>query len=92
MALPEKFYLWKNAEPNSTVKPDYEIDAQQTLQPYLNGLAEPLKQLSEASFELLIRTWLETLIMSNRRPSSAPEWLTSSGLIDAIKDGTIVTS
>src|SRR5712692_4477588 len=47
LALPERFYLWKDAPPEAVAPPDYEVDARQLLKPYLEKLAIPLSDLSE---------------------------------------------
>jgi hypothetical protein len=94
LALPQRFYLWKDAEPHQAVPPDYEIDASELLKPYLKNVSTPLSELSEGSFELIIRKWLEDLINSDRDASAVDRsgsWLVESGLYDAIKHGFIKT-
>jgi hypothetical protein len=92
LALPERFYLWKDAPPLAVTPPDYEIDARQVLEPYLNKLKTPLASLSHSSLEILVRFWLEDLIRSRVDQvgnSQAEKWLVESGLYDAIKHGYI---
>jgi hypothetical protein len=94
LALPERFYLWKDAPPHLASPPDYDVDAQQVLRPYLDKLQTPLSRLSENSFEHLLRTWLEDLIRSNvdrTQMVQSDKWLIESGLYDAIKLGIIST-
>lgn len=94
LALPERFYLWKDASPELATPPDYEVDTQQVLKPYLEKLKASVSDLSENSFELLVRSWLEDLIRSDldhRHSSQSETWLIESGLYEAIKDGSIKT-
>ncbi len=89
LALPERFYLWKDAPSQTPVPPNYEEDAQEVLRPYLEKIHIPLANLSENSFELLVQSWLEDLISSDREPPPAQQWLKESGLYDAIRNGSI---
>jgi hypothetical protein len=90
LALPERFYLWRNSAA-ATVAPDYEVDARQVLEPYARTLSLPLTELSGFSFELLVHSWLEDLIDSKDRKEVAASqpWLVDSGLYDAIAHGSI---
>jgi hypothetical protein len=93
LALPDRFYLWKDAS-IKVVPPDYEVDAKQVLSPYLKELSVPLDELTEQSFELLIRNWLDDVTADHRNSWSktrATEQLQRSGLYEAIKDGLIST-
>jgi hypothetical protein len=93
LALPDRFYLWKDAS-IKVVPPDYEVDAKQVLSPYLKELSVPLDELTEQSFELLIRNWLDDVTADHRNSWSktrATEQFQRSGLYEAIKDGLIST-
>jgi hypothetical protein len=92
LALPDHFYLWKNAFSADMLLPNYEIDANQTLQNYATKLRTPLANLGANSFNLLVHAWLDDII--NLPPDSprligADRWLMESGLYDAIRQGTI---
>jgi hypothetical protein len=92
LALPERFYLWKDAAPEAAVPPDYEVDAKEVLKPYLEKLQTPLLQLSPSSFELLVGSWLEDLVhadLDGARLAPSQKWLIDSGLYDAIRHGSI---
>ncbi len=94
LALPDRFYLWKNAPPLDAALPDYEIDAGQALRAYVAKLQTPLSALSESSFEFLVRAWLDDLMRSHpdrARIAQPDEWLVKSGLYDAIRHGSIKT-
>lgn len=92
LALPDSSYLWKNSPSRETAPPDYEIDTRQALRPYLEKLKIPLSALSESSFEILVRNWLEDLMsktLDSAQVAPTDRWLVDSGLYDAIKQGSI---
>jgi len=96
LALPERFYLWKNAPPNEVVPPDFEADAAEALRPYTTSLHSRLIALTENGFELLVRTWLNDLIHSNYDDTnmeplspSVSRFLRQSGLLDSIHRGSV---
>jgi hypothetical protein len=93
LAMPDRFYLWKDAIEGIAL-PQYAVDAKEVLGPYLKELRFPLEGLTEQSFELLIRNWLEDVTADNQQnwsASRATDELRQSGLYDAIKDGFIDT-
>ncbi len=95
LALPDRLYLWKDATSAGTVTPDYTVDTGAVLQPYLSSIKSPLRDLTEQSFELVIRSWLEDLVKKNIKPdpqSPGQRWLIDSGLYDRVKDGKVKTN
>jgi hypothetical protein len=91
LALPECLYLWKDAV-KDLIPPHYEVKTKEVLSPYLKELRFPLEDLSEQSFELLIRNWLDDVTTNNQANWSETEataQLRKSGLYEAIKDGFI---
>jgi hypothetical protein len=93
LALPDRFYLWKDAT-LEVIPPDYDVDTKEVLSPYLKKLSIPLEDLTEQSFELLIRNWLDDVTANNRKNWSktrATAQLRRSGLYEAIKDGFVDT-
>lgn len=89
LALPDKFFLWKQPPQDQVVLPDYEFDAEEALRPYLDALASPLNALSETSFESIVRLWLEDLVREELLDQ--PRWLHASGLDAQLRDA-VVTS
>jgi hypothetical protein len=89
LALPDKFFLWKQPPSAPAVLPDYEFDAEEVLRPYLDALRSPLHELSETSFESVVRLWLEDLV--REEGLEQPRWLHASGLDAQLRDA-IVTS
>lgn len=91
LVLPRYFYLWtqSNLKPDA-VAPDYIIDAQPILQPYVAQTGIISDHLSEQSLELIITSWLGEVMYSGKTPNNLGEserWLVDSGLLDAIAGG-----
>lgn len=94
LALPDRFYLWKNANPLDLTLPDYEIDPTPILRTYIDATGVYLNRLSEYGFELIINSWLNSLLNTNlTRENAEPHetWLFDSGLYEAIKHGSVKT-
>ena len=90
LALPDHFYLWKDAGVvPEIVPPDYEIDPKSFLHSYYDGAEMPLNSLTGENFELVISSWLSKLLQTDILPPELQdqEWLVKSGLFDAIKHG-----
>ncbi len=94
LALPNRFYLWKNANPFEVVPPDYEVDPRPILRTYTDTHERHLNKLSEYGLELIINSWLNDLLDTDlTRENAKPyeKWLFDSGLYDAIKHGSVRT-
>lgn len=94
LTLPDRFYLWKNANPLELTPPDYEIDPTPILRTYTDTTGVHLNRLSEYRFELIINSWLNSLLNTNlTRETAEPHeaWLFDSGLYEAIKHGSVKT-
>ncbi len=95
LALPDRFYLWKDAPSQlSPIEPTYEIDPTSLLQPYYERLGMSPGELSGESFELLVTSLLaETLPpRQNGATQDKPShWLTNSGLAAAMTGGHVET-
>lgn len=93
MVFPDKFYLWTNAEAyQDQSEPTYTIDATQILQPYLERSGVTADQISEASLELIVTSWLGEIIHSDQLPKdteASQQWLIESGLHAALAGGKI---
>ena len=90
LALPDRFYLWKDAGiAPEIVPPDYEIDPRPFLRSYYNGAEISPGSLTGESFELVISSWLNKLLQNNVLPPELQkqDWLTESGLFEAIRLG-----
>ena len=92
LAMTDYFYLWRGASADYA-PPDYKVAAKDVLKLYLqNKYLQDLtiRELSGQGFELLVETWLGTLINS-RLSEAASEpgdaWLFDSGLYESIKNG-----
>ena len=92
LALPDHFYLWKNASPIGVTPPDYEIDPTPIFGTYTDTQELHQNGLSEYGLELIINSWLNSLLNTNlTRENAEPHetWLFDSGLYEAIKHGSV---
>ncbi|MCB0180879.1 MAG: hypothetical protein KDI62_21805 [Anaerolineae bacterium] len=90
LALPDRFYLWKDAGiVPELVPPNYEIDPRPFLQSYYDGPEISLNSLAGESFELVISSWLSKLLQTDILPPELQEqgWLIETGLFEVIKLG-----
>jgi hypothetical protein len=93
MVFPDKFYLWSNAETyQDQSEPTYTIDASPILQPYFERAGVAADQISGASLELIVASWLGEIIHSNQLPENidaSQQWLIESGLYAALVGGKL---
>lgn len=90
IAFPDHFYLWKGTFPDEYDRPaDYHIDARDIIQSYAKRHVINVETLSTSDFEHLVSEWINDLINLDDE-SLVPEWVKSSGLYQAIKDGAAV--
>ena len=90
LALPDKLHLWKEKSALPDAAPDFQASTPEVLRPYLGAWA--LDELTEQSFELVIKTWLGALVHSRLTPEAVPpelRWVVDSGLYGVIRDGSI---
>ena len=92
LALPDRFYLWRdNAYPDLEL-PEYEIDPLPLFKPYVGSTDEYLQNLSGEGFELLVVAWLSELLQTSELPENEEtSWLIESGLFEAIQRGHMVS-
>lgn len=93
MVFPDKFYLWSNADAyQEQSEPTYTIDASPVLQPYFERAGVAADQISEASLELIVISWLRAIIHSDQLPENidaSQQWLIESGLYAALVGGKL---
>jgi hypothetical protein len=93
MVFPDKFYLWSNAEAyQDQSEPTYAIDASPILQPYFERAGVAADQISGASLELIVASWLGEIMHSNQLPENidaSQQWLIESGLYAALVGGKL---
>ncbi len=102
LALPDRFYLWKDAPPAEAVAPQYAFDARAELAPYADALHSRLDDLSEEGFALLVQAWLSDLLATlppapaqvgadthTGVPAERRRWLWQSGLAEALRRGQL---
>ena len=93
LALPDRFYLWKDAgNVPELVEPTYELAAQPFLGPYYEKAHLSPAEVTGQSFELIVASWLNELIRAGI-PRGVPEeeqkTLLDSGLLDVLKGGSV---
>jgi hypothetical protein len=89
LATLDHLYLWKGAETFDAIKPDYVVDAEKVLAPYLRRFNLNLMEVTGNGFELLISTWLEELVKGQPLDVSSNNWLIASQLLEKIQHGRV---
>ncbi len=86
-----RFYLWENVELSlAPIEPTAEIDAGPILQPYLEKAGIAASEISEASLEFIVTSWLNGLLQKTRDElNTSEQWLLDSGLFHAIAGGRL---
>lgn len=92
LALPDKFYLWKDSFEKLNAKPDYVENPKPFLSKYYSKPWDTVKLLSEDSFEMIISSWLRDLIHSDidNDDIKRQKWLVDSGLYKSLKGGYLM--
>lgn len=89
IAFPDHFYVWRNTIPDTYDRPpDYQVDAQAMLETYAKSHTINTEKLSEEEFAHFIADWL-TDLQREKDESQISEWIKTSGLYQAIKDGSV---
>lgn len=93
MVFPDKFYLWSDAEAyQDQSEPTYTVDASPILQPYFERAGLTADQISGASLELIVTSWLGEIIHSEQLPENiddSQQWLIESELYAALVGGKL---
>lgn len=105
LALPDAFYLWRTPGQKALeafvkgdreeVLPDYAVPAWETIRPYLGRKGVSPDEVSTYSMELIVNAFVANLLNSDLSRESAPDhllWLFDSGLYEAIRGGSLVSS
>jgi hypothetical protein len=93
LALPDRFYFWKRPAELAAwlmvVEPGHVMEASAALAPFLPS-GRDLETVTEAGLELLVAAWLQALIDAEPHADDGVDWwLRSSGLLDAVRGGTV---
>jgi hypothetical protein len=92
LALPDRFYLWKEKDTAWDAPADYVIDATEFLTPYAGTDGGAREAVSAFALELMVSAWLNDLIRAEQiDPDERLSWFYESGLRDAIRHGTVRT-
>jgi hypothetical protein len=93
LALPDHFYLWRNVSSSlAVIPPDYDIDPEPLLAPYVANGGRTLGTISDDGLMLAVSSWLTDLVNSNldeTKVDPKQTWLSESGLYRAIKGGVV---
>ena len=89
IAAPDRIYAWRNPAELELSSPDFTTP---TREAFGDLWTHDLAGLTEESFVLLLRSWLETLVQADPKRSEAvvPSWIRETGLIDEIRQGRVV--
>lgn len=93
LALPDRFYLWKDAGEQINVGPTYDVDPTTSLASYSETLGIYPQELSTTGFEFFIVAWFQSLLRYDELPQELVHlpWLVRSGLWERIRRGTLVS-
>ena len=95
LAVPDHFYLWRDGVGAAEAKlPDYVVDAQSIVAPYITDTGIRPDRISDSSLQLILTSWLSWLVnsrLTNETAAPHEKWLFDSGLYEAIKHGSIET-
>ena len=93
VALPNKFFLWKNGDAaDLESKPTYTVDAAPLLTPYAEKIGRTLSELNGIGLEGVVAAWLRDLIYFGKKPAIDTDtmyWLIQSGLYETIAGGRL---
>jgi hypothetical protein len=90
MAFPDRFYFWRQGRASSPDQlPDHCADARELLAPLLERSGAELDSLSASELEMVVSTWLTTLMHPALAARAPQRWLVESGLQEAIRNGAI---
>ena len=94
LALPDRFYLWKNEFLPDEIPPTYEVDPSPFLKSYFERTNTQPDKITPHGIELLLLSWLQSLVFFQQTQGlseSADKWLFESGLFTAMQGGTVET-
>ena len=96
LALPDQFFLWgDHSRLDPMASPSYTADAEPLLTPYFDRAEVSSERAGGATFELIVWTWLLRVTQSpspDALPERFREWVLSTGLFDAVRNGRIEQS
>lgn len=91
LALPDRFYVWQNAQDPAPRRPDVELDTAEVLHRYMPRPESSRVGWRESELELSVAAWLDDLV---RAGVAVPDvgWvreLARIGLLDSIRGGEV---
>src|SRR5262249_21171683 len=89
----DRVFLWKNRGiAPEVLKPDFELDAQILLKPYLTDSMRRKERVSREAFELIVASWLGDLTRLQAPVDRLPpdqKGLVDSGFLNAVRGGRV---
>ena len=86
LALPDTFYLWRNARAPGEAGPEYQVPAADVLGPF------GVSTLDGEGLEMAVNAWLHVLTradLDRDEVARSHGWLVDSGLYDRIRGGHV---
>jgi hypothetical protein len=92
LATPDQFHFWKKrASRSQLVRPDFSMNPGDVLKSYDSTMGEAgTGSLSSFALQFIVADWLRALAHGQNGGNGAFEWLSSSGLLEAIRGGRVV--
>ncbi len=90
LALPDRLFLWRDAQGFDGSAPDYQIETAEALWPFVGVAAA--QTAGEEGLELAVSAWLDALTSANLQEDEASRryrWLVDSGLYQRIHGGHV---
>jgi hypothetical protein len=96
IATPERMYFWRQDDPNPGEEPpQFTMDATTELKPYFEKFAESPETISGQALDLILFCWLRDMAEFGQiraKRDSSLNWLSDSGLLEALKSARIKMS
>lgn len=90
IVFPDHFYLWKKGLPDTYDRQaDYSVDTEILFKSFGEKWRNSFEPMSGLEFERLVSEWIKDLSNSNDT-SKIPDWARTSGLYEAIRNGSVV--
>ena len=93
IVTPDRIYLWKDAGTDPVaIPPTYIVDSGPEFEHYFKGIGTDHEHISGLAFELIVSRWLGKMISFPdfvEDHGRIPDWLSESGLLDAVKNGRV---
>jgi len=91
LATPDRFDFWRRASKSDLVPPDFSLNPVKLLKSYDSKESEAVaRSLSGFALELIVADWLRALTHTDGNENGSSRWLSTSGLLKAIRGGQVL--